>query len=50
MSFLRLLTDIQCEEAVEERKQKAQDGEVDTAETAVFETNHPHVTARDASV
>ena len=49
MSFSRLLADIQREEEVEERKQKAQDGEVDTSETVVFETNHPYVTARDAS-
>jgi putative transposase len=48
MSFSRLLADIQREEELEERKQKAQDGEVDTAETVVFETNHPYVTARDA--
>ncbi|WP_435077858.1 transposase [Halococcus sp. AFM35] len=49
MSFSRLLADIQREEEVEERKQKAQDGDVDTSETVVFETNHPYVTARDAS-
>ena len=48
MSFSRLLADIQREEEVEERKQKAQDGEVDTSETVVFETNHPYVTAGDA--
>jgi IS4 transposase len=48
MSFSRLLADIQREEEVEERKQKAQDGEVDTGETVVFETNHPYVTAGDA--
>jgi putative transposase len=48
MSFSRLLADIQREEEVEERKQKAQDGDVDTSETVVFETNHPYVTARDA--
>ncbi|WP_160135605.1 transposase [Halococcus salsus] len=48
MSFSRLLADIQREEAVEERKQKAQNGEVDTAGTVVFETNHPYVTAGDA--
>jgi putative transposase len=48
MSFSRLLADIRHEEAVEERKQKAQDGDVDTAETVVFETNHPDVTANDA--
>jgi putative transposase len=48
MSFSRLLADIQREEDIEERKQKAQEGEVDTAETVVFETNHPYVTARDA--
>ena len=48
MSFSRLLADIQREEDVEERKQKAQDGEVDTGETVVFETNHPYVTAGDA--
>jgi putative transposase len=47
MSFSRLLADIRREEAVEERKQNAQDGEVDTAETVVFETNHPYVTACD---
>ncbi|ADJ16429.1 MULTISPECIES: transposase [Halococcaceae] len=46
MSFSRLLADIQREEEVEERKQKAKDGDVDTAETVVFETNHPYVTAR----
>jgi putative transposase len=45
MSFSRLLADIQREEDVEERKQKAQEGEVDTGETVVFETNHPYVTA-----
>jgi putative transposase len=49
MSFSRLLADIQREENIEERKQKAQRGEVDTAETVVFETNHSYVTARDAS-
>jgi putative transposase len=48
MSFSRLLADIQREEDVEERKQKAQNGEVDTAGTVVFETNHPYVTAGDA--
>jgi putative transposase len=48
MSFSRLLADIQREEDIEERKQKAQDGDVDTAGTVVFETNHPYVTARDA--
>jgi IS4 transposase len=48
MSFSRLLADIQREEEVEERKQKARDGDVDTSETVVFETNHPYVTARDA--
>lgn len=48
MSFSRLLADIRREEAREEHKQKAQDGEVDTAETGVFETNHLYVTARDA--
>ena len=48
MSFSRLLADIQREEEVEERKEKAQDGDVDTSETVVFETNHPYVTARDA--
>ncbi|WP_160135391.1 transposase [Halococcus salsus] len=48
MSFSRLLADIQREEDIEERKQIAQDGDVDTAETVVFETNHPYVTARDA--
>ena len=47
MSFSRLLSDIRREEDVEERKQKAQDGEVDTGETVVFETNHPYVTADD---
>ena len=47
MSFSRLLADIQREEEVEERKQKAQEGDVDTAETVVFETNHPYVTACD---
>src|SRR5699024_10915072 len=45
MSFSRLLADIQREEDVEERKEKAQEGEVDTSETVVFETNHPYVTA-----
>jgi putative transposase len=49
MSFSRLLADIQREAEVEERKQKAQDGEVDTSETVVFETNHPYVTAQDAN-
>jgi len=48
MSFSRLLSDIQREEEVEDRKQKAQNGEVDTAGTVVFETNHPYVTAQDA--
>lgn len=48
MSFSRLLADIQREEKVEERKERAQDGDVDTSETVVFETNHPYVTARDA--
>jgi putative transposase len=48
MSFSRRLADIQREEEVEERKQKAQDGDVDTSETVVFETNHPYVTTRDA--
>jgi putative transposase len=48
MSFSRLLADIQREENIEERKRKAQDGDVDTSETVVFETNHPYVTARDA--
>nr|WP_239640955.1 transposase [Natrialba taiwanensis] len=48
LSFSRLIADIQREEAVEERKQKAQNGEADTAETVVFETNHPYVTANDA--
>jgi putative transposase len=48
MSFSRLLADIQREEEVEERKEKAQEGDVDTSETVVFETNHPYVTARDA--
>ncbi|MGN8215884.1 transposase [Halococcus salifodinae] len=48
MSFSRLLADIQREEEVEERKQKAQEGEVDTGETVVFETNHPYVTASNA--
>ncbi|EMA55846.1 transposase [Halococcus thailandensis] len=48
MSFSRLLADIQREEEVEEHKQKAQQGEVDTADTVVFETNHPYVTAGDA--
>ena len=47
MSFSRLLSDIQREEEVEERKQKAQNGEVDTAGIIVFETNHPYVTADD---
>ena len=48
MSFSRLLADIQREEKVEQRKQRAQEGEVDTGETVVFETNHPYVTAGDA--
>jgi putative transposase len=48
MSFSRLLADIQREEDIEERKQKAQEGEVDTGETVVFETNHPYVTASNA--
>jgi putative transposase len=48
MSFSRLLADIRREEEVEERKQKAEEGEVDTAGTVVFETNHPYVTASDA--
>ncbi|MGN8215885.1 transposase [Halococcus salifodinae] len=48
MSFSRLLADIQREEEVEERKQKAENGDVDTAGTVVFETNHPYVTAGDA--
>jgi putative transposase len=47
MSFLRLLADIQREEDIEERKEKAQEGEVDTSETVVFETNHPYVTVCD---
>jgi putative transposase len=47
LSFSRLLADIRREEAVEQRKQKAQNGEVDTAATVVFETNHPYVTAGD---
>lgn len=37
MSFSRLLADIRREEKVEERKQKAKDGDVDTAGTVVFE-------------
>ena len=49
VSFSRLLADIQREEQVEERKQKAQEGEVDIGETVVFETNHPYVTTRDAA-
>ncbi len=48
MSFSRLLADIQREEAVEQRKRNAQNGEIDTATTVVFETNHPYVTALDA--
>jgi putative transposase len=48
MSFSRLLADIRREEEVEERKQKAKNGDVDTAGTVVFETNHPYVTANDA--
>jgi putative transposase len=48
MSFSRLLADIQREEEVEARKQKAENGDVDTAGTVVFETNHPYVTAGDA--
>lgn len=32
MSFSRLLADIQREEVVEERKEKAKEGKVDTAE------------------
>ncbi|WP_273838232.1 transposase [Halococcus sp. PRR34] len=47
MSFSRLLSDIRREEEVEDRKQKARNGEVDTAGTMVFETNHPYVTAGD---
>ena len=47
MSFSRLLSDIQRKEEVEERKRKAQNGEVDTAGTVVFETNHPYVTTGD---
>jgi putative transposase len=46
MTFSRLLADIRREEATEERKQNAQNGDVDTAATVVFETNHPYVTAR----
>lgn len=46
MTFSRLLADIRREEATEERKQNAQNGDVDTAVTVVFETNHPYVTAR----
>jgi putative transposase len=48
MSFSRLIADIQREEEVEERKQKAENGDVDTAGTVVFETNHPYVTAGNA--
>jgi putative transposase len=48
MSFSRLLADIQREEDIEECKEKAQDGDVDTSGTVVFETNHPYVTTRDA--
>jgi putative transposase len=48
MTFSRLIADIRREDAVEERKQKAQNGDVDTAATVVFETNHPDVTANDA--
>src|SRR5699024_6769253 len=48
MSFSRLLADIQREEDIEERKQKAENGDVDTAGTVVFETNHPYVTAGNA--
>jgi putative transposase len=48
MSFSRLLADIRREEAIEERKQKAKEGDVDTAGTVVFETNHPYVTVNDA--
>lgn len=47
MSFSRLLADIRREEEVEDRKQKAKDGDVDTAGTVVFETSHPYVTAND---
>ena len=47
MSFSRLPSDIQRKEEVEERKRKAQNGEVDTAGTVVFETNHPYVTTGD---
>ena len=47
MSFSRLLSDIRREEEVEDRKQKAQNEEVDTARTVVFETNHPYVTPGD---
>jgi putative transposase len=46
MTFSRLIADIRREEAVEERMQQAQNGDVDTAATVVFETNHPDVTAR----
>jgi putative transposase len=46
MTFSRLIADIHREEAIEERKQNAQNGDVDTAATVVFETNHPDVTAR----
>lgn len=48
MSFSRLLVDIRREEDIEERKQKAREGDVDTAGTVVFETNHPYVTVREA--
>jgi putative transposase len=47
LSFSRLLADIRCEEAVEQRKQNAQNGEVDTAATVVFETNHPYTVGRN---
>ncbi|WP_114578831.1 transposase [Saliphagus sp. LR7] len=48
MSFSRLLADIQREEEVEERKQNAENGDVDTAGTVVFETNHSYVTPGNA--
>ncbi len=47
LSFSRLLADIRRDEEVEARKRKAQEGDVNTSETVVFETNHPYVTARD---
>lgn len=41
LSFSRLLADIRRDEEVEARKRKAQEGDVNTSETVVFETNTP---------